>query len=328
MTKMRIRIEGQELPLDTIIKKETKMESKKYKINNELRGIRLDKAVAIQETDLSRVAIQRLLDEEKILVNGKKAKSAYKTQIGDEITILKEEPKEVKLEAQEIPLDIIYEDDDILVVNKQKGLVVHPGNGNPNGTLVNAVLAHCKDSLSGIGGEIRPGIVHRIDKDTSGLLIVAKNDKAHINMSEQIKNHEVKKTYIALVRGHMKENKATIDMPITRSDKERTKMAVSKRGKRAVTHITVMEKFEKFTLLEVIIETGRTHQIRVHLAEIGYPIVGDFVYSNGKNPFGVEGQMLHSSKLEFKHPTTGKDMKLEAPVPEYFEGVLAKLKSL
>ena len=302
------------------------MENKKYKINNELSGIRLDKAIALQETDLSRVAIQRLLDEGNILVNEKKAKSAYKTQVGDEITIFKEKPKEIKLEAQEIPLNIIYEDDDILVVNKQKGLVVHPGNGNPNGTLVNAVMAYCKDSLSGIGGEIRPGIVHRIDKDTSGLLIIAKNDKAHINMSEQIKNHEVKKTYIALVRGNMKENKATIDMPIARSEKERTKMAVSKRGKRAVTHVTVLEKFEKFTLLQVIIETGRTHQIRVHLAEIGYPVVGDFVYSNGKNPFGVQGQMLHSSKLEFKHPITGQEMKLEAPFPEYFEKVLAELK--
>lgn len=302
------------------------MENKKYKINSELSGIRLDKAIAIKETDLSRVGIQRLLDEEKILVNGKKAKPAYKTQIDDEITIFKEQPKEIKLEAEEIPLDIIYEDKDILVVNKQKGLVVHPGNGNPNGTLVNAIMAHCKDSLSGIGGEIRPGIVHRIDKDTSGLLIIAKNDKAHINMSEQIKNHEVKKTYIALVRGCMKENKATIDMPIARSDKDRTKMAVSKRGKRAVTHIAVMERFEQFTLLEVVIETGRTHQIRVHLAQIGYPIVGDFVYSNGKNPFGVEGQMLHSSRLEFKHPITGQEMKLEAPLPEYFEEILQKLK--
>lgn len=302
------------------------METKKYIISSEFEGMRLDKSLSMIETELSRVAIQRLIEEENILVNGKKAKISYKVNKGDEITVAKEEPKEIKLEAEDIPLDIVYEDDDILVVNKQKGLVVHPGNGNPNGTLVNAVMAHCKDSLSGIGGEIRPGIVHRIDKDTSGLLIVAKNDKAHINMSEQIKNHEVKKTYIALARGRMKENKATIDMPIARSDKERTKMAVAKRGKNAVTHLTVVEKFENYTLLEVVIETGRTHQIRVHLAEIGYPIVGDYVYSNGKNPFGVTGQMLHSSRLEFVHPITGKQMKLEADLPEYFQEVLEKLK--
>lgn len=302
------------------------MSEKKYLIDLELAGMRLDKAIATKEKEFSRANIQRLIEEEKILVNGTKTKVSYKTNLNDEITIFESKPKDIELKAENIPLDIVYEDNDILVVNKQKGLVVHPGNGNPDGTLVNAVMAYCKDSLSGIGGEIRPGIVHRIDKDTSGLLIIAKNDKVHINMSEQIKNHEVKKTYIALVRGHMKENKATIDMPICRSEKERTKMAVSKRGKRAVTHITVMEKFEKFTLLEVIIETGRTHQIRVHLAEIGYPIVGDFVYSNGKNPFGVEGQMLHSSRLEFKHPITGKEMKLEAPLPEYFQNVLTNLK--
>lgn len=302
------------------------MKVKKYLINSELTGMRLDKAISQKEPQLSRVTIQRLIEQEKILVKGKTVKPSYKTELNDEITIFEEEPKEIELKAENIPLDIVYEDNDILVVNKQKGLVVHPGNGNPNGTLVNAVMAHCKDSLSGIGGEIRPGIVHRLDKDTSGLLIVAKNDKAHVNMSEQIKNHEVKKTYIALVRGRIKENKATIDMPIARSDKERTKMAVSKRGKRAVTHITVKDKFENFTLLEVVIETGRTHQIRVHLAEIGYPVVGDYVYSNGKNPFGVEGQMLHSSKLEFAHPVSGKWMTLEAPLPVYFEDVLHKLQ--
>lgn len=302
------------------------MNVKKYLINSELAGMRLDKAISQKETEWSRATIQRWIEEEKILVKGKKTKPSYKTELNDEIMIFEEEPKEIELKAENIPLDIVYEDDDILVVNKQKGLVVHPGNGNPNGTLVNAVMAHCKDSLSGIGGEIRPGIVHRLDKDTSGLLIVAKNDKAHVNMSEQIKNHEVKKTYIALVRGRIKENRATIDMPIARSDKERTKMAVSKKGKRAVTHITVKEKFENFTLVEVVIETGRTHQIRVHLAEIGYPVVGDYVYSNGKNPFGVEGQMLHSSQLEFAHPVSGKWMTLEAPLPAYFEDVLHKLQ--
>ena len=303
------------------------MEKKEYKISEEFVGLRLDKAVSMKDESLSRVAVQRMIDEENILINGKPTKTSYKLKLNDIVTIIKEQPKEVEIKAEEIPLDVIYEDKDILVVNKQKGLVVHPGNGNPDGTLVNAIMARCKDSLSGIGGEIRPGIVHRIDKDTSGLLIIAKNDVSHINVSEQIKNHEVKKTYIALVRGVVKENQATINMPIARSEKDRTKMAVSKKGKEAITHITVLERFDGFTLLEVNIETGRTHQIRVHLAQIGYPIVGDFVYSNGRNPFGVEGQMLHSAKLDFVHPTTGEKMHLEAKLPEYFEEVLNKLKS-
>ena len=302
------------------------MDKKEYKITEEFVGLRLDKAISMKDSSLSRVAVQRMIDEENILVNEKPTKTSYKLKLNDLVTIIKQEPKEVEIKAEDIPLDVVYEDNDILVVNKQKGLVVHPGNGNPDGTLVNAIMARCKDSLSGIGGEIRPGIVHRIDKDTSGLLIIAKNDTAHINVSEQIKNHEVKKTYIALVRGVIKENQATINMPIARSTKDRTKMAVSKTGKEAITHIKVLERFEGFTLLEVNIETGRTHQIRVHLSQIGYPIVGDFVYSNGKNPFGVEGQMLHSSRLEFVHPTNGKQMNLEAKLPEYFENVLKELR--
>ena len=302
------------------------MDKKEYKISEEFVGLRLDKAVSMKDSSLSRVAVQRMIDEGNILINNNQTKTSYKLKLNDVVTIIKEEPKEVEIKAEEIPLDVVYEDNDILVVNKQKGLVVHPGNGNPDGTLVNAIMARCKDSLSGIGGEIRPGIVHRIDKDTSGLLIIAKNDAAHINVSEQIKNHEVKKTYIALVRGVLKENQATINMPIARSTKDRTKMAVSKKGKEAITHITVLERFDGFTLLEVNIETGRTHQIRVHLSQIGYPIVGDFVYSNGKNPFGVEGQMLHSSRLEFVHPTNGKQMNLEAKLPEYFENVLKELR--
>lgn len=288
-------------------------------------GKRLDAYITSIDSEITRTAAQRLIEQGNILVNGEKKKTAYKVSNGDIITIEKEEPKEIELKAQSIPIDIIYEDDDIIVVNKPKGMVVHPANGNPDGTLVNAIMAICKDSLSGIGGEIRPGIVHRLDKDTSGLLIVAKNDKAHVNMSEQIKNHEVKKTYIALVRGVVKENEATIDMPIGRSTSDRKKMAVIKTGRNAVTHIKVLKRYNKYTLLQVNIETGRTHQIRVHLSHIGYPIVGDYTYSNGKNEFGVVGQCLHAKCLEFKHPITGAEMKLEAPLPKYFEEIIQKL---
>ena len=288
-------------------------------------GKRLDAYITSIDSEITRTAAQRLIEQGNILVNGEKKKTAYKVSNGDIITIEKEEPKEIELKAQNIPIDIIYEDDDIIVVNKPKGMVVHPANGNPDGTLVNAIMAICKDSLSGIGGEIRPGIVHRLDKDTSGSLIVAKNDKAHVNMSEQIKNHEVKKTYIALVRGVVKENEATIDMPIGRSTSDRKKMAVIKTGRNAVTHIKVLKRYNKYTLLQVNIETGRTHQIRVHLSHIGYPIVGDYTYSNGKNEFGVVGQCLHAKCLEFKHPITGAEMKLEAPLPKYFEEIIQKL---
>ena len=299
---------------------------KEYIINSETQNIRLDKAINILNPELSRSMIQKMLEDGNILVNGKQEKASYKTKLNDKIEVEEVVAKEIELKAQDIPVDVIYEDTDIIVVNKPKGMVVHPANGNPDGTLVNAIMNICKDSLSGIGGEIRPGIVHRIDKDTSGLLIIAKNDKAHINLSEQIKNREITKKYVALVRGVIKENNATIDMPIGRSDKDRKKMAVRKDGKNAVTHFEVIKRYSGYTYLDIKIDTGRTHQIRVHLAEIGYPIVGDTVYSNGKNPFGVEGQMLHAKSLEFKHPTTGNVMKLEAPLPEYFETVLKKLE--
>lgn len=298
-----------------------------YIVKQEDQGKRLDTYISNQNNDLTRTAVQRLIEQEKILVNGKKRKVAYKVTEGDMVIIEETEAQMIELKAQEIPIDIIYEDSDIIVVNKPKGMVVHPANGNPDGTLVNAIMAICKDSLSGIGGEIRPGIVHRLDKDTSGLLIVAKNDKAHVNMSEQIKNHEVKKTYIALVRGIVKENEATIDMPIGRSRSDRKKMAVDKNGRNAVTHIKVLKRYDKYTLLEINIETGRTHQIRVHLSNIGYPIVGDMVYSNGKNEFNVQGQMLHAKSIEFVHPITLKKMKVEAPLPTYFNEVLEELKN-
>ena len=298
-----------------------------YKIKKENEGIRLDKIIAQIEKDISRTTIQRMIEEGNILVNDKKVKISYKVLEDDIIIVTPEQAQEIDLLAQEIPLNIIHEDDDILIVNKEKGMVVHPGNGNPDGTLVNAIMARCKESLSGIGGKIRPGVVHRIDKDTSGLVIIAKNDKAHINISDQIKNREVEKTYLALVRGNIKENEAVINMPIGRSSKDRKKMAVDKKGKEAITEFKVLERYDGFTYIEVKIKTGRTHQIRVHMAEIGYPIVGDEVYSNGRNPFSVKGQMLHAAKLGFVHPTTNKKVIFEAPLPEYFENVLELLKN-
>ena len=278
-----------------------------------------------ENTEYSRTAAQRLIEENKIIVNGKKEKASYKVQNGDKIEIEEEPAKEIEIKAQDIPLEILYEDNDIIVVNKPKGMVVHPANGNPDGTLVNAIMSICKDSLSGIGGEIRPGIVHRLDKNTSGAIIIAKNDKAHINLSEQLKNHEIKKTYIALVRGVVKENNATINMPIGRSKKDRKKMDVDKNGKEAITHFKVLKRYKDCTLLEINIETGRTHQIRVHLSHIGYPIIGDEVYSNGKNKWNIEGQCLHAKSLDFKHPITGKNMHIEAPIPEYFENIIKEL---
>lgn len=301
---------------------------KEFIVNKEESNNRIDSYLSQKSQDISRVTIQRLIQQGKILVNYKKIKSSYKVQENDKITMEEEKPREISLKAQEIPIEIMYEDKDIIVINKPKGMVVHPANGNPDGTLVNAIMAICKDSLSGIGGEIRPGIVHRLDKDTSGVLIVAKNDKAHINMSEQIKNHEVEKTYIALVKGIVKETEATINMPIGRSTKDRKKMAVTKNGKEAISHFKVIERFPKHncTLLEVKIETGRTHQIRVHLSQIGYPIIGDAVYSNGKNEWNIEGQCLHAKSLKFKHPITKKEMFLEAKLPEYFEKIVEELK--
>lgn len=291
--------------------------------NNENK--RIDAYISAVNENYSRTAVQRLIDEDKIIVNGKKIKASYKVQIGDIIEIEESKPKEIDLKAQDIPIEILYEDRDIIVVNKPKGMVVHPANGNPDGTLVNAIMAVCKDSLSGIGGEIRPGIVHRLDKNTSGAIIIAKNDKAHINLSEQLKNHEIKKTYIALVRGVVKENNATINMPIGRSKKDRKKMDVDKNGKEAITHFKVLKRYKDCTLLEINIETGRTHQIRVHLSHIGYPIIGDEVYSNGKNKWNIEGQCLHAKSLDFKHPITGKNMHIEAPIPEYFENIIKEL---
>ena len=297
------------------------------KILVDTENMRLDAYIAQKCPNISRNMVQKLIQDGNVLVNGKNKKISYKVQTEDKIEINIPDIKEVDIKPENIDLEIIYEDKDIIVVNKPKGLVVHPANGNPDGTLVNAIMAICKDSLSGIGGELRPGIVHRLDKDTSGLLIVAKNDKAHINMSKQIKDRQVKKIYIALVKGNIGEDEATINMPIGRSTKDRKKMAVRKDGKEAITHFKVLKRYHNYTLLEIKIDTGRTHQIRVHMAEIGHPVVGDMVYSNGKNEFGIEGQMLHAKSLDFKHPITGEQMHLEAELPVYFKEVLEKLDS-
>lgn len=303
----------------------TRLDDLKFIVTKENIGKRLDAYVSSLKDNISRSNAQKLIKNNKIFVNGKNVKESYKVKENDEIRIIIEEPKKSSLKPENIPLDIIYEDNDIIVINKPKGMVVHPGNGNHEGTLVNAVLAYAKD-LSGIGGELRPGIVHRIDKDTSGLIIVAKNDEAHKNLSEEIKNHEVTKIYTCLVRGNISEDDATIDMPIGRDKNDRKKMAVTEDGKKAITHFRVLKRYGNYTLLRVKIDTGRTHQIRVHMAKIGHPIIGDEVYSNGKNEFNVHGQMLHSTYLKFKHPVTGKELELEAPLPQYFQDVLEQLK--
>ena len=300
---------------------------KKYIVNDSDINKRIDSYIAGKDQEISRVAVKRLIEQGKILVNGKQVKVSYKVQLGDVITQEAEDIKEIELKAQEIPLEILYEDNDIIVVNKPKGMVVHPAVGNLEGTLVNAIMAICKESLSGIGGEIRPGIVHRLDKDTSGVIIIAKNDKSHIDLSNQIKQHEVEKVYWALVRGVVKENEATISMPIGRSTKERKKMAVTKNGKEAVTHFKVLKRYSNCTLLEVKIETGRTHQIRVHLAQIGYPVIGDTIYSSGKNKWGIVGQCLHAKSLKFRHPTTHEEMWIQAELPDYFKNVLKELEN-
>ena len=296
-------------------------------VDEENIGKRIDSFIPYIKEDISRSMVQKLIEQKNIKVNGKETKHSYKLKLNDQIEIAVPKAKEIDLKAQNIPLEVIYEDEDIIVINKPKGMVVHPANGNPDGTLVNAVMNICKDSLSGIGGEIRPGIVHRLDKDTSGAIIVAKNDRAHIGLSNQLKNHEVKKTYLALVRGIIKENEATINMPIARSKKDRKKMDVDKDGKESITHFKVLGRYKnKYTLLQINLETGRTHQIRVHLSHIGYPIIGDEVYSNGKNEWNITGQCLHAWKLEFEHPVSGKKINLEAKIPKYFKNIIKELE--
>lgn len=272
----------------------------------------------------TRSAVKKMTDDKKVTVNGKYEKAGKVLKAGDEVAAVISDPVKLDLEAENIPLDIVYQDKDIAVINKPQGLTVHAGNGVHGSTLVNALLYHL-DSLSGINGVIRPGIVHRIDKDTSGLLVVAKNDEAHLSLSEQIKNKTCHRIYRALVEGVVKDNEGVIDTFIGRSDKNRTMMAVKNDGRRAVTHYKVLKRYKDYTYMEFSLETGRTHQIRVHTKHIGHPIVGDPVYGYKNQKFKLNGQLLHAYKLELTHPATGERMTFEAPLPDYFQDILQKL---
>ena len=279
-----------------------------------------------EKLDKTRSAIKKLIEDKNVTVNGKVEKAGKTLKEGDEITVILPDPVKLDLEAENIPLDIIYQDEDIAIINKPQGMTVHAGNGVHGSTLVNALLYHL-DSLSGINGVIRPGIVHRIDKDTSGLLVVAKNDAAHVSLSEQIKNKTCRRIYLALVEGVIKENDGVIDTFIGRSDKNRTMMAVKQDGRRAVTHYKVIRRYKDYTLMEFSLETGRTHQIRVHTKHLGHPVVGDPVYGYKTQKFKLNGQLLHAFRLELTHPRSGERMTFEAPLPDYFQAVLAKLDS-
>ena len=286
-------------------------------------GERIDKYIC-ENTNFSRSFAEELLENGNCLVNGTKCKKNYRVKAGDIVEITLPDMEEPEILPENIPLDIVYEDSDLLVVNKPKGMVVHPAAGHYSGTLVNALMYHCKDSLSGINGVIRPGIVHRIDKDTSGLLIVAKNDTAHNGLAEQIKVHSFSRRYEAVVLGGIKEN-GTVNAPIARHKTDRKKMAVTPDGREAITHYEVIENYGKYTHLRLILETGRTHQIRVHMAYIGHPVVGDPVYGDGK-PKWLEGQCLHAREIGFIHPITGKELFFTSPLPEYFEKMLKNIK--
>lgn len=288
-------------------------------------GQRIDVYLSERINDMSRSHVQKLVNEKNIFVNDKEIKSNYKLKASDLIKVIIPEPAKLDLAAEDIDIEILYEDEDLAVVNKPQGMVVHPAAGNYTGTLVNALLGKCSN-LSSINGVIRPGIVHRIDKDTSGILVIAKNDNSHKHLAEQIKNHTVKRVYIALVEGIIKDEQGTINLPIGRHPVERKKMAVvNKNGRQAITHYKVIERYRENTLVEARLETGRTHQIRVHMAYIGHPLVGDPVYGYKKQKYRLKGQALHARTLGFIHPTKGEYMEFSAPLPECFQNLLSKL---
>lgn len=290
-------------------------------------NIRIDRFLAEQLPDISRSYIQKLIKEKQISVNDKPIKANYKTSPMDQIKVCIPELTEPDIVPENIPLDILYEDHDILIVNKPKGMVVHPAAGHYSGTLVNALMYYCKEDLSGINGVMRPGIVHRIDMDTTGSLLVCKNDIAHQNMAEQLKEHHIKRIYHAIVHGVIKEDEGTIDEPIGRHPIDRKKMSVNyKNGKSAITHYRVLQRFKNFTYVECQLETGRTHQIRVHMASIHHPLLGDSVYGPAKSPFKLQGQTLHAKILGIHHPVTGEYLEVDAPLPQYFSDLLIKLE--
>ncbi len=305
------------------------MQRESFEVEAEQEGERLDKFLSIIYPDFSRAFFQKLIKNNQVAVNDKVQKASYCVKIDDIVTVEIPDAVETTIEPENIPLDILYEDDDLLVVNKPKGMVVHPSAGHYFGTLVNAIMYHCKDSLSGINGEIRPGIVHRIDMDTTGSLIVCKNDEAHINIAQQIKEHSVNRIYVGIVCGNVKEDSGTVEGAIGRHPIERKKMTINeKNGKPAITHYKVLERFGNYTYMQFKLETGRTHQIRVHMASIGHPLLGDALYSSGRSPFKhLQGQCLHAQTIGFVHPRTGKYMEYSAPLPEYFEKLLYLLKS-
>ena len=290
-------------------------------------GERVDKFLSLLLENSSRNSIQKLIENGKVLVNGVVVNKKYKVSTDDEVTVLPSELKPLDAEPENIPLDIVYEDEHLLVVNKPRGMVVHPAPGNYSGTLVNALLYHCKDSLSGINGILRPGIVHRIDKDTSGLLIVAKNDKAHIGLAQQIKEHSFTREYNAVIVGHLKEHEGTVNAPIGRNPKDRKKMCVTmQNSKNAVTHYKTIEDYEGYSHISLKLETGRTHQIRVHMAHLGHVVAGDYVYGNDKKSAYLNGQCLHAIKIGFVHPITQEYLEFTSELPDYFTEFLNKLK--
>lgn len=297
-------------------------------VGQEEKAVRIDRFLAEKYPDFSRSYLQKLLKDQAVSVEGRPVKANYKVQPGAEIRIEIPELEPLDIKPEAIPLDILYEDEYLLVINKPKGMVVHPAAGHTEGTLVNAVMAHCGENLSGINGVLRPGIVHRIDKDTTGALLVCKEDSVHRDLAEQLKEHSIKRRYRAVVRGNLKEDKGTVEGPIGRHPTDRKKMAVNhKNGKSAVTHYRVLERFGQYTYVECRLETGRTHQIRVHMSSIGHPLLGDTVYGSARDPFHLQGQALHAMILGFRHPVTNDYMEFEAPLPEYFLKLLEKLRN-